>query len=542
MNERQQDWEWLRDFSRKGDQAAFAAVVRRHLDLVYATALRKLEDTGGAEEVTQNVFSVLARKSWQFAPDDSLPAWLHRSALLEASAWLRGELRRRRREKIAVQLETTMKIPDPDPALRALVPLLDEGLLSLPEKDRTALLLRYYENRPLKEVGAALGVSEDAARKRVGTALELVTRFFRRRGFQTATVTITVAALQHTATAAPAIVATAMAQSALHTAPPALSGLTGVLSRLASLTKIQTAACCVALTALPVGWQWHQSQVVRNDASMAQTALQQTGDHERQLESSIDNLRSESSRLDTLLAQADQTRARQQEAEAKGKALRKRLQGLLTATDYRWPKDLPFVRIPKSALKKVFPGSAINYAGKLEDWGAELLCLTPDERQQAEEALRDHTESLAQSAADRAYVTNYVPEGIVAMGQSKISQSVWVPAPTPDDPAMTDGLRGRLNQIVGENRVQLLLGDGKGSSDWLGTSENSQTGKLYTVCLDPTDPDGLAAQYIDGNGGGCHSSNTNEVTLTLPSAIAIRFFDPWLNQMGITNTATRSNP
>ena len=119
--------------------------------MVYATALRKLEDPGAAEEVAQNVFAALARKAWQFAPDDSLPAWLHRTTLLEAKMWPRGELRRRRREQTAAELGTTMKTPDEQPALRALVPLLDEALLSLREKDRTALLLRYYESQSLRD-------------------------------------------------------------------------------------------------------------------------------------------------------------------------------------------------------------------------------------------------------------------------------------------------------------------------------------------------------------------------------------------------------
>src|SRR6266446_1389814 len=124
MNERCQDFGLLRAFVRQGDQAAFTAVVRRHLDLVYATALRKVEDPGAAEEVAQNVFAALARKAWQFAPDDSLPAWLHKTALLESKFWLRGEMRRRRREQTAAELGTTMKTPDDQPALNALVPLL----------------------------------------------------------------------------------------------------------------------------------------------------------------------------------------------------------------------------------------------------------------------------------------------------------------------------------------------------------------------------------------------------------------------------------
>src|SRR3989454_9280317 len=120
MNERAQDYQWLRQFALQGDQQAFAALVRRHLDLVYATALRRLEDPGMAEEVAQTVFAALARKAWQFAPDDSLPAWLYRTTLLEAKSWLRGELRRRRREQTAAQLGTTMNATDEQPALREI--------------------------------------------------------------------------------------------------------------------------------------------------------------------------------------------------------------------------------------------------------------------------------------------------------------------------------------------------------------------------------------------------------------------------------------
>src|SRR4051812_132838 len=180
MSERRQDFELLQRFTRHSEQSAFADMVRRHLGLVFATALRKVEDTGAAQEISQNVFAALARKAWRFAPDDSLPAWLHKAALLESKSWLRGELGKRRREETAAELGTTMNTPEDQPAFRTLVPLLDEALLSLREKDRTALLLRYYETRSLREVGAAFGVSEDTARKRVQTALERLSEFFKR--------------------------------------------------------------------------------------------------------------------------------------------------------------------------------------------------------------------------------------------------------------------------------------------------------------------------------------------------------------------------
>ena len=161
MNDRCSDIDLLQAFVRAGSQSAFSDLVRRHIDLVYGTALRKVGDCGAAQEITQNVFIALGKKAWRFAPGDLLPAWLHRAALLESNEWLRSELRRRRREQTAAELGTTMKTPDQDAAVRTLIPLLDEALLSLREKDRTAILLRFYERRSLRDVGSALGVSED---------------------------------------------------------------------------------------------------------------------------------------------------------------------------------------------------------------------------------------------------------------------------------------------------------------------------------------------------------------------------------------------
>src|SRR6266705_6530978 len=215
MNERQSDFALLREFAHHGRQPAFATLARRHLDLVYATALRKVEDAGGAEEIAQNVFSALARKAWQFAPDDSLPAWLHKTALLESKFWLRGEMRRRRREQTAAELGTTMKSSEDQPAFHALVPLLDDALLSLREKDRTALLLRFYESQSLREVGAAFGVSEDKAQKRVQSALQKLTEFFKEHGFKTASVAAAAAALQNTATSTSATMVGAVVSGAL---------------------------------------------------------------------------------------------------------------------------------------------------------------------------------------------------------------------------------------------------------------------------------------------------------------------------------------
>lgn len=272
MNQRRADYELLRSFARAGDQQALADVIRRHLDLVYATALRKVGDAGAAEEIAQNVFTVLARKAWQFAPDDSLPAWLHRTTLLECQSWLRGELRRRRREQTAAELGTTMKTPDEQYAFRALVPLLDEALLSLREKDRTALLLRFYESHSLRDVGAVLGVGEDAAQKRVAGAVEKLAQFFQRRGFKTATLAATMAALRGTATSASAVTVSNVTRVALQTAPPTFAGLFALVAILGGFTRIQKSAVIVTTATIVAIWVWIGISKSEKEALPTQTA------------------------------------------------------------------------------------------------------------------------------------------------------------------------------------------------------------------------------------------------------------------------------
>src|SRR2546426_12160916 len=175
------DCELVTAYARRGSENAFRALVTRHVHLVYATALRQVGDAPLAEEITQNVFIALARKAPRLAGIQTLAGWLHRSAILEAKARVRAELRRGRREEMAAEVAALQR--EGTSPLEALVPLLDEGLLNLRDGDRLALVLRFFEEQSLRDVGAALGVDEDAARKRVSRALDRLTGFFRRRGF-----------------------------------------------------------------------------------------------------------------------------------------------------------------------------------------------------------------------------------------------------------------------------------------------------------------------------------------------------------------------
>src|SRR5882762_2783933 len=124
------DQQLLREFLDEDSERAFQSLVQRHVDLVYSTALRRLRDIG-------------------------LAGWLYKTTLLEARHRQRAELRRKRREETAVALGTTMK--EEDSLLKSLSPVLDEALMELRDKDRHAVLLRFFENKSLREVGEALG-------------------------------------------------------------------------------------------------------------------------------------------------------------------------------------------------------------------------------------------------------------------------------------------------------------------------------------------------------------------------------------------------
>lgn len=457
MNERQSDFEWLQQFARAGSQQAFRELVRRHIDLVHATALRKVGDAGGAQEIAQNVFAALARKAWHFAPDDSLPAWLHKAALLESQSWLRGELRRRQRERTAAELGTTMKIPDEQAAFQSLVPLLDEALLSLREHDRTALLLRYYETHSLREVGAALGISDDTAQKRVAGALEKLSQFFQRRGCKTATASATAAALQSTATSASATTTTLVINNALLAAPPALLGLSALLARFASLTKLQTAAVCLMVAAAPVAWQWHEQREAQAALNGVNTQLAATEGEFTMVESDVQRLNARAAELDNSLETARKATSRSAEFAQKFAAWKTQARARLLAADYQWPDDLPFVRIPKAILPHLNVHQPIAAPGVIRQEARELLGLTPAERDQTETALHRHFSTMDALMEASRYESNGARYARIP--QDAVASQVW------GLPALGDGVGHSAEELQAALKATL------GGERWLMVAE-----------------------------------------------------------------------
>ena len=160
---------------RGGDEAAFAEIRRRHGRLVLATCRRETGDAALAEDAAQGTFLLLTRKA--FAEDASLAGWLHHAARLVSRNLVREEGRRRRRERRAFEEAT-----EPDRAWEAVSPHIDAALDALKPGDREAVLLRFSGEMSLAEVGAALGVEENAARMRVSRALERLRAHLRRAG------------------------------------------------------------------------------------------------------------------------------------------------------------------------------------------------------------------------------------------------------------------------------------------------------------------------------------------------------------------------
>src|SRR4051812_13113175 len=175
------DHELLTKFAETKSDAAFRALVERHLPLVFGTARRITRDAALAEDIAQTVFLLLAQKARDLSRESMLSGWFFRTTRFVSLRALRSEHRRKNRERIAVTM-TPHNVSEP--LWQRVSPELDEALAKLGETDRRALLLRFFEGQPLARVGESLGTTEEAAKKRVRRALEKLREILARRGVQ----------------------------------------------------------------------------------------------------------------------------------------------------------------------------------------------------------------------------------------------------------------------------------------------------------------------------------------------------------------------
>src|SRR5204862_2114597 len=177
------DQQLLQEYVETGSQEAFAQVVHRHVDLVYAAALRQVRNSHLAEDVTQAVFILLAKKASSIKREIVTAAWLLAATRYASLDALKLEGRRRKHEARAAQMATpnlTSNAAANNPAQNleaetrwaAIKPHLDDAMNRLGENDRRAVVLKYYEKKTFREIGAVLGIEEEAARKRVSRATQ----------------------------------------------------------------------------------------------------------------------------------------------------------------------------------------------------------------------------------------------------------------------------------------------------------------------------------------------------------------------------------
>jgi RNA polymerase sigma factor (sigma-70 family) len=253
------DMALLREYAANNSEAAFEELVSRRIGFVYSAALRQVRDPHLAGEITQAVFIILAQKAGRIPDKTILTGWFFRTTRFAAMAQIRAEAKRSLRTATIekeLQMQSELQNAAPDPIWEQMSPLLDEALAALGEKDRQAVLLRFFENKSLAEVGSALGAGEDTARKRVSRALEKLHRYFSKRGVTSTADTIAEKISANSIQAAPValaktVTAVALAKGAAASAST-LTLIQGAL-KIMAWTKAKTAIVAGAIVLLVGG-------------------------------------------------------------------------------------------------------------------------------------------------------------------------------------------------------------------------------------------------------------------------------------------------
>ena len=281
------DAQLLRSYAERSEEAAFAELVRRHIDFVHSAARRMAGDAHVAEDVTQGVFVALAKNASQLAGRAVLAGWLHRTAQNIAAQSVRTDVRRRRREQEAAAMNELLSA-EPEASWERIAPHLDAALGELDDPDRDAVFLRYFKNCDLRTVGATLGISDDAAQKRVSRAVERLREFLAKRGVTVGAGGLVVVISASAVQAAPAGLAAVISTKAITGA--ATTTIISATKTIAMTTLQKTLiGATVAVLAGAGVYEAHQAAQMRDEVQTFQQQQASLAEQVRQLQRERDD-------------------------------------------------------------------------------------------------------------------------------------------------------------------------------------------------------------------------------------------------------------
>ena len=264
------DMDLVRQYARCKSEEAFATLVSRHINLVYSVALRQVRDMHLAEEITQTVFIILARKAGSLTSKTVISGWLYRTARYASAKALTMQRRRQHREREAY-MRAQLNETDSD-AWMQIEPVLDTAMAHLGEKDHNAVVLRFFEGRNFKDISATLGTTEAGAKMRVNRALEKLRRFFTTRGLTFSAAAIAGAISANSVQAAPIGLATSVTAAAVKGTAVTTSTLTLIKTTLKIMawTKLKTAVVVGAIAIMAAGTA---TVTIRHAKALAKSSL-----------------------------------------------------------------------------------------------------------------------------------------------------------------------------------------------------------------------------------------------------------------------------
>ncbi|HWB05693.1 MAG TPA: sigma-70 family RNA polymerase sigma factor [Verrucomicrobiales bacterium] len=268
------DAELLTRFAATGDEAAFRGIVERHAPMVQGVAWRRTQDRALSEEITQTVFTILARKASGLRHSE-LAGWLHRAAFMETRNACRRESRR---GEALRELTNQMSGDSPDDnAWQDIQPHLDEALSRLPNDERQLVVMRYFEQRSYREIADTTGKSEEASRKQMQRSLDRLGSLLRRRGIVTSGAALA-AVLGGQSLCVPSASAALISSSALHSASTVTTStlLTNTFFAMTASTVLKTSIVTLALAAIPITMLWQENSTLKKEVRELRLASTET--------------------------------------------------------------------------------------------------------------------------------------------------------------------------------------------------------------------------------------------------------------------------